>query len=325
MSVRSSEAIETMNAYGEQGIPFVFIIDFNLRQPLVFRMDSIDPGEVLYDFNGIANFSSSPEPSRKFRFEKFPVTEEEYQKSFDLVMRHLQFGNSYLLNLTFPTPIRTNLTLRDLFFISRARYRLHLNGSFTVFSPESFIQIRNRQILSFPMKGTIDASIPDAERVILSDGKELAEHYTIVDLIRNDLSMVSEKVRVIRFRYIDRIRTTHKELLQVSSEIRGELPEDYGKRIGSILFRLLPAGSVSGAPKKKTVLIIREAETYERGYYTGVAGYFDGQTLDSCVMIRFIEDTPEGLVYKSGGGITVRSERKKEYQEMIDKVYVPVD
>jgi para-aminobenzoate synthetase component 1 len=175
------------------------------------------------------------------------------------------------------------------------------------------------------MKGTIDASIPDAERVILSDGKELAEHYTIVDLIRNDLSMVSEKVRVIRFRYIDRIRTTHKELLQVSSEIRGELPEDYGKRIGSILFRLLPAGSVSGAPKKKTVLIIREAETYERGYYTGVAGYFDGQTLDSCVMIRFIEDTPEGLVYKSGGGITVRSERKKEYQEMIDKVYVPVD
>ncbi|OGU77880.1 MAG: hypothetical protein A2279_07140 [Stygiobacter sp. RIFOXYA12_FULL_38_9] len=86
---------------------------------------------------------------------------------------------------------------------------------------------------------------------------------------------------------------------------------------------MLPAGSISGAPKKKTVEIIQNAEKLERGYYTGVFGYYDGNNLDSAVMIRFIEQTAEGLVYRSGGGITFMSDVNSEYQELIDKVYVP--
>ena len=65
-------------------------------------------------------------------------------------------------------------------------------------------------------------------------------------------------------------------------------------------------------------------EPYNRGYYTGIMGYFDGKNLDSGVMIRFIEKTPQGLIYKSGGGITTMSDVNKEYQELIDKVYVPI-
>ena len=89
------------------------------------------------------------------------------------------------------------------------------------------------------------------------------------------------------------------------------------------MFKLLPACSITGAPKVKTCEIIREAEKYERGFFTGVFGIFDGVKLESAVMIRFIENTSNGLVYKSGGGITCFSNAKKEYQEMIDKVYIP--
>jgi para-aminobenzoate synthetase component 1 len=174
------------------------------------------------------------------------------------------------------------------------------------------------------MKGTIDASLTDAENVILSDEKELSEHVTIVDLIRNDLSAVAKNVDVNRFRYVEKIETSQKDLLQVSSEIVGDLSGDYASGIGSILVSLLPAGSVSGAPKKKTLQIIREAEKERRGYYTGVFGYFDGINLDSAVMIRFIEQEGEQFYYRSGGGITAQSEAEKEYQEVIDKIYVPV-
>ena len=229
-----------------------------------------------------------------------------------------------MLNLTFPTRIETDLTLDDIFHLSSAKYRLLVKDSFVVFSPEIFVQIHGGIISSFPMKGTIDAHLEDAEAIILGDAKELAEHTTIVDLIRNDLSIIAKHVRLEQFRYIDHIHTNQKDLLQVSSKISGELPADYHKHIGTILFDLLPAGSVTGAPKRKTVDIIKSVEPYNRGYYTGVFGYFDGSSLDSGVMIRFIEQTPGGPVYKSGGGITVSSSAEKEYEEMVDKVYVPI-
>ena len=111
----------------------------------------------------------------------------------------------------------------------------------------------------------------------------------------------------------------------MSSEIRGRLPEDYPLQLGDLFFSLLPAGSITGAPKPRTVQIIREAETYDRGFYTGVTGYFDGRNLDSTVLIRFLEQQPDGAkVFKSGGGITFRSEARNEYEEMKQKVYVPL-
>jgi len=174
------------------------------------------------------------------------------------------------------------------------------------------------------MKGTIDASIPDAEIKILNDPKETAEHHTIVDLIRNDLSMVSTNVKVEKFRFIDTVKTHDKVLLQVSSEVTGQLPEDYRDHLGNILSKLLPAGSICGAPKKKTLEIISKSEIYDRGYYSGVFGIFDGTDLQSAVMIRFIEKKNEKLIFKSGGGITSMSNPEEEYQELTDKVYVPI-
>ncbi|TAG72548.1 MAG: aminodeoxychorismate synthase component I, partial [Runella slithyformis] len=192
------------------------------------------------------------------------------------------------------------------------------------FSPEIFLQIKGNRVASFPMKGTIDAKQPRAVEVILANPKEAAEHATIVDLIRNDLSMVANQVWVERYRYIDRIETNQKTLLQVSSEVAGTMPDNWRETLGDWLFKLLPAGSICGAPKPRTLDIIAASEGYERGYYTGVAGIFDGQNLDSGVLIRFIENQNGKLVFKSGGGITARSTAHAEYEELIDKVYLPV-
>ena len=124
-------------------------------------------------------------------------------------------------------------------------------------------------VRSYPMKGTIDAHLPDAQTRIMNDEKEAAEHATIVDLIRNDLSQISEDVQVTRYRYIDEIQTHRGALLQVSSEISGRLPDNWQALLGDYFFRLLPAGSITGAPKKKTLEIIPEADTYSRGLSTG--------------------------------------------------------
>ncbi len=313
-----------MNRMGAQREPFIFVVDFDMKKPHIWPLDSIDPEKVLYDVNGRSNQIPYKKTEKELEFKREPVLFDRYKKAFELVQHHLQRGDTYLLNLTLPTKVECNYSLKDIFHSCQARYKLWFDEEFVCYSPEVFIRIENNTIYSHPMKGTIDASIPNAEQLILDNEKERAEHVTIVDLIRNDLSMVSKNVRVEKYRYIDHIKSNQKELLQVSSIIAGDLPYDYYKNLGDILVKLLPAGSITGAPKKKTIEVIKDAEQYDRSYYTGVFGIFDGKNLDCGVMIRYIENTPEGLTYKSGGGVTLRSDLDSEYQELIDKVYVPV-
>jgi para-aminobenzoate synthetase component I len=318
------ESESKITQYAKDGRSFFFAIDFLGTSALVMTPEEAHENGIFYSINGINNFPDYSSNLAAFSFSVKPVSIEVYRKSFEKVMAALNNGDTYLLNLTFPTKINTSLTPAEIFHHSQAKYKLLLPGKFVVFSPETFIRIHENRIYSCPMKGTISAAIPDAEEIILADRKELYEHNTIVDLIRNDLSMVSTHVMVKRFRYVERIKSLKEDLLQVSSEISGELPDDYRDSLGSLLFKLLPAGSVSGAPKKSTVDIILDSEIYQRGFYTGIFGYYDGRSLDSGVMIRFIELTGEGLVYKSGGGITALSDLTCEYEEMIQKVYVPV-
>ncbi|NMB80535.1 MAG: aminodeoxychorismate synthase component I [Ignavibacteria bacterium] len=319
-----SRTIKLMNDYGGNKIPFLFIIDFEMKNPIVEKIGEVAADKILFKVNEIKNFEAAPVISSKVNFQKYPVSYDEYLTAFNKVMNNINAGNTYLCNLTFPTRIETNYNLKALFLTSNAKYKLFYNDQFIVFSPECFVRIENGRIYSFPMKGTIDASIPNAKEIILKDEKELAEHITIVDLIRNDLSIVATDVVVESFRYVEEITTNQKNLLQVSSKISGILPDDYHSKIGNIIFSLLPAGSISGAPKKKTVEIIKEAETYQRGFYTGIFGIFDGTTLDSAVMIRFIEKVGNQYYFKSGGGITFMSDPESEYRELIDKVYVPI-
>ena len=302
------------------------MVDFEGKNPQLFLLHELQEKNIRVRFPHFSTEKDHYTPSEtntEFVISKHPQSYPSYLESYEIVQKHLQYGNSFLTNLTASTAIKLDGNLNQIFEKAQARYKIKYDDQWVCFSPESFVKIQDGRIYTFPMKGTIDATIADAKERILNDPKETAEHYTIVDLLRNDLALVASDIEVKRFRYIDLIETNTKSLYQVSSEIVGKLPADYMTRLGDILFELLPAGSISGAPKKKTIEIIKEAETHLRGYYTGVAFYFDGYSVDSCVLIRFVEQTKDGLVYKSGGGITINSKPQEEYQELLDKIYVP--
>ena len=321
---------------------------------------------------------SEKENSSKTTWQIEPPLYDDYERSFNIVKSNIMAGNSYLTNLTCKVPVSCNLSLEDIFNQAKGKYKLllrkkrtqaedkthlkeeevhlkeeeeaqnkaHLKeenieenlNPFVCFSPETFIRIKGGRIYSYPMKGTLDASLPDAEKQLMEDRKEAAEHATIVDLIRNDLSRVAEDVRVDKYRYIDVLHTNKGDILQTSSEISGRLPEDYPHHLGEILAAQLPAGSITGAPKDKTMQIIQEAEGYNRGFYTGIMGIYDQGELNSAVMIRFIEEevfpskteeeknseASRKLYFKAGGGITSKSDSRREYEEVIQKIYLPI-
>lgn len=320
------EAIARMNHLSTEGEAFVFVIDYTQEHSYIERVNDISPSMLLYDFNGFTNCIPRPLLSTTLpEWNAYPQSLEAYKQSFDIIRRNILEGNSFLTNLTCITHISTDVTLKEIFYRSNALYKLWIKDTFVIFSPEIFVRIHDGVIRSYPMKGTIDACIPNARQILMNDAKEAAEHATIVDLIRNDLSMVSRQVEVTRYRYIDELQTNRGNILQTSSEITGILPNDYQNHLGDVLYKLLPAGSITGAPKHKTMEVIAKAETYDRGFYTGITGYFDGKNLDSAVMIRFIEQQENGkFFFKSGGGITCKSEVNNEYNEMKQKLYVPI-
>ncbi|HDR0612934.1 aminodeoxychorismate synthase component I [Pasteurella multocida] len=317
--------IQLANQFGEQRQPFFFLIDFEQQQPIICPLAQAAELGLFFAIRGLQNVNWQTEmPHKPFELHKFPMSKAAYQHGFDLVQAELQKGNSYLLNLTYPTEINMNWRLEQVFQQTTAPYKLYYQDRFVCFSPECFVNIHHNQIYTYPMKGTIDATLPEAKKRLLDSDKERQEHYTIVDLMRNDLATVAENVEVTRFRYVEKIQTQKGAILQTSSEIRGDLADNWQARIGTMLATLLPAGSISGAPKEKTVQIIQAAEQQPRGYYTGIFGLFDGESLQSAVAIRFIEQVDEKLIFRSGGGITILSDLEDEYQELIQKVYVPV-
>ncbi len=385
------EIIDKINQLASQDEPFLFVINYQGDKAFIRLLSDIIPEECLFDFEGRGNLShawketwkegtSEKETWKKEISETTwqiePPHYEDYERSFNIVKSNIMAGNSYLTNLTCRVPVSCNLSLEEIFHRAKGKYKLllrrkrtqaedkaHLKEEnieenltpFVCFSPETFVRIKGGRIYSYPMKGTLDASLPDAEKQLMEDRKEAAEHATIVDLIRNDLSRVAEDVRVDKYRYIDVLHTNKGDILQTSSEISGRLPEDYPHHLGEILDAQLPAGSITGAPKDKTMQIIQEAEGYDRGFYTGIMGIYDQGELNSAVMIRFIEEetspvdfetdgeknfkakegkgdeASEGkrdeasrkLYFKAGGGITSKSDCRREYEEVIQKIYLP--
>lgn len=305
--------------------PFFFIVNFDKTKMQVLSFKEAFAKNIKFDIGGVRNFMSIETEQQPLieQLEVSPFLFENYLEGFETVMTNLKSGNSFLVNLTFPSEIKTDINLDSVFKASKATYKLHFEDEFVCFSPECFVKIENGYIYSYPMKGTIDASIDDAESILLNDPKELQEHNTIVDLIRNDLSMVSKEVTVTKFRYIEKIKSDRGEILQTSSEIRGKLPRDWQTNFAELFLKMLPAGSISGAPKAKTIEIIKSAEKYDRKFYTGVFGIFDGSKIESAVAIRFIEKRNDGFWYKSGGGITHQSNVKEEYIEFLKKIYIP--
>lgn len=306
-----------------QDEPFLFMVDFEKRYPMVVPLSQCRDKGIHYHIGNLTNFTRNNQSSH-IKVTPTPVSIEQYRQGFSIVHNGILKGNSFLTNLTFPTPIACNSSLEQINRQSIAPYKLMMKDQFVIFSPEAFIRIQNNKIETHPMKGTILASEDNAKQKLLSNKKEQWEHNTIVDLMRNDLSMVAQDVEVKDFRYISEIHTQRGKLLQTSTHIEGQLNPDWTKHFGELLLKMLPAGSICGAPKDKTLKIIKEAEIDSRGYYTGIFGIYNKGCVDSAVAIRYIEQLTDGtLQYRSGGGITFMSDAEEEYDELIKKIYVP--
>ncbi len=325
------QKFKELDQLSQQKVPFFFIVDFLMENVLVFSQQDLIEKKILVDFPHFKNAEKQNFAPKEILWKAFPQPKEEYKKGFDIVQEHLKRGDSYLVNYTCETPVETNLSLEEIFHRSKAKYKVLIPNQLTFFSPETFVEILDQKIYTHPMKGTIDAAKENAIELLKNDVKEKAEHYTVVDLLRNDLSMIADEVHLDDFQRVDFLKTRNKNLYAMSSEISGNVKPEFQWNIGSLLKKILPAGSILGAPKPKTLEIILESEKHQRGFYTGIAGYFDGKNLDSCVIIRYIQNKNSlylnekpNWVFKSGGGITHLSRLEDEYQEMKNKIYVPI-
>jgi para-aminobenzoate synthetase len=263
-----------------------------------------------------------------------PRPPSDYVLAFDRVQEHLHAGNSYEVNLTYRVeqespldPVSAYLRLRDLNPAPYAGFLQHdVEGAeawLLSASPERYALVGHdadgrSTIETKPIKGTTPrGQDPDQDREqrrrLATDPKFVAENLMIVDLLRNDLSMVCDPGTVVvpGLMGVESYQTVH----QLVSTVRGRLREDVST-VGA-LRALFPAGSMTGAPKLRTMQIIEEVEATPRGAYAGAFGWVaaDGRA-DLGVVIRSLTTTGDGL-YRlgTGGGVTVASEVSEEYAE----------
>lgn len=257
-----------------------------------------------------------------------------YEDWFERVQQHLRSGNSYELNLTFRAstpssrhPMAAYLELRNLNPAPYAGLLSHHGSSLLAASPERFATIdEDGWIETRPIKGTTPRGRTAAEDSLMRqqlsrDDRFRAENLMILDLLRNDLSMVCDvgTVSVPKLMEVE----TYAHVHQLVSTVRGQLRPDV-TAVGS-LRSLFPPGSMTGAPKRRTMHLISEIETTPRGVYSGAFGWIAGDgTADLGVVIRsaVATTTSEGYHYEvgSGGGVTVWSDAADEYEETLWKL-----
>ncbi|GAA4373694.1 aminodeoxychorismate synthase component I [Nocardioides caricicola] len=249
-----------------------------------------------------------------------------YAAAFDRVQQHLRAGNTYEVNLTYRTettselsPLDAYLRLREINPAPYAGFLQHQGSWLLSSSPERYALVTaDRMLETKPIKGTTPrGSTPEEDERqrerLASDPKFRAENLMIVDLLRNDLSMVCEPgtVAVPHLMDVESYESVH----QLVSTVRGHLRPDV--TTVQALRALFPAGSMTGAPKLRTMQVIDEVEDTPRGAYAGAFGWIcaDGRA-DLGVVIRSLVTTGDGrYLLGTGGGITVRSEVADEYAE----------
>ena len=188
-------------------------------------------------------------------------------------------------------------------------------------SPETLVKLHDGVLHTFPLAGTrprgkTEQEDEDLERELLADEKELAEHNMLVDLGRNDIGKISEFGSVQVEKYLSIERFSH--VMHIGSTVRGQLRED--KDAVDAVDAILPAGSLSGAPKHRACQIINELENNKRGVYGGAVGYLDfAGNLDTCIAIRLAFQKNGKVFIRAGAGIVADSVPEKEYQECLNK------
>ena len=194
-------------------------------------------------------------------------------------------------------------------------------------SPETLVKLQDGVLHTFPLAGTRPRGKDDEEdkaleQDLLNDKKELAEHNMLVDLGRNDLGRVSKfgTVQVEKLHSIER----YSHVMHIGSTVRGEIKDDLDAL--DAISAVLPAGTLSGAPKIRACRLIGELENNKRGIYGGAIGYIDFTgNMDTCIAIRIAYKKNGKVFIRSGAGIVADSVPEKEYQECINKAQAVVN
>lgn len=270
----------------------------------------------------------------KFNYLELASDYNEYQQKFEQVQQQLQLGNTYQLNLTAPLNISTQESIDPLnlyYQLSRShpvRYAAYLPfGSTTTISisPELFFKKTDSTISVRPMKGTIERGNTIQEdnqnrEFLQNDNKNRAENLIIVDLLRNDLAKFCHtgSVKVPTLFAIEE----YQSLFQMTSSIEGTINNTTD--FATIIKGLFPCGSITGAPKLRTMQLIEQIENYSRDVYTGAIGYIlPNNNMQFNVAIRTLSSKSTGqkqFKMGVGGGITVQSNVTEEWQEMMTKL-----
>ncbi|MBC7458373.1 MAG: chorismate-binding protein [Bdellovibrionaceae bacterium] len=258
--------------------------------------------------------------TEKIDFNFIPkMTKNDFMEKVKIIRSDIQNGRYYQVNLTsnFQSQIKVKTPPYELFKYYLGKFEAEysaflprLNSEILCYSPELFLEKKDAKILTRPIKGTNQSSQPFND--LLKNEKENAELSMIVDLLRNDLqSICQDKVVVSEHRK----ELTLNYLTHTYSEIVGHTDQ----RLPEILEKMLPAGSISGCPKKESLIAINELETTNRHFYTGCIGWWQNQDFKLNLAIRSFLNQKGHLTYFSGCGIVYDSDPEKEWFEFLRK------
>lgn len=255
-------------------------------------------------------------------------SKEEYCDMVKKAKRYIKEGDIFQIVLSnrLCAPFEGSLlnTYRVLRTINPSPYMFYFSGTDVEVagaSPETLVKLENGTLHTFPLAGTrprgkTEREDIELEKELLSDEKELAEHNMLVDLGRNDLGKISKfgTVEVEKLHSIER----YSHVMHIGSTVRGEISEEFDAL--DAVSAVLPAGTLSGAPKIRACQLIGELENNKRGIYGGAIGYIDFTgNLDTCIAIRIAYKKNGKVFVRSGAGIVYDSVPEKEYQECINK------
>lgn len=319
----------------------VIAFDHVQQKIILIANMSVKPGENLAENYAQARAELSDMIRLLKRGDKFtephsaltgPVTplfdKERFAAMIAKAKHHIHEGDIFQIVLSnrLSAPFEGSLfnTYRVLRTVNPSPYMFYFSGTDVEVagaSPETLVKLHNGELTTFPLAGTRPRGATPAqdkalETELLADTKELAEHNMLVDLGRNDLGKVSRfgTVEVAKLHSIERF----SHVMHIGSTVRGEIRDD--KDAFDVIEAVLPAGTLSGAPKIRACQLISELENDKRGIYGGAIGYIDFTgNADMCIAIRLVYKKNGTVFVRSGAGIVADSDPDKEYQECINK------
>lgn len=261
-------------------------------------------------------------------------SKDEFSKMIGKAKHHIKEGDIFQIVLS--NRLQANFegslfdTYRVLRTVNPSPYMFYFSGTDVEVagaSPETLVKLEDGILHTFPLAGTrprgkSEKEDKELEAELLADEKELAEHNMLVDLGRNDLGKISKfgSVVVEKFHSIE----IYSHVMHIGSTVRGEIRPEYDAL--NALEAVLPAGTLSGAPKIRACQLIEELENNKRGIYGGAIGYIDFTgNMDTCIAIRLAYKKNGKVFIRSGAGIVADSDPDKEYMESINKAGAVVD